>query len=152
MRDYILRAPSTGQRGRVIAEYTQTADGREMLGDALWLPDEIKPETAADVLAALRAARQSGREERSAELIPHLDEAADYLRDIVRDEAVSAIQQWGTGWSEPDDSHMPRQHYIVLERSDDPNHTLYLGIRKERHGDIVKRFRVQVLVEEIEQR
>jgi hypothetical protein len=152
MRDYLLRSMPPGQRGRAIADYDTADTHRELLRDVLWLPDGLAPEVMSEILAALRTARQEGREERSAELIPHLDEARDHLRDIVRDEAVDAIRQWGTGWTEPDHTREPAQYYIVLERSDDPNHILYLGIREGRHGDIVRHLRVQVLVEGVPQR
>lgn len=147
-RTYILLSPEPGMKGRTIGRYS-SENGEHVIA-VLHLPDGTPSETMGEVLDALRRAREEGREERSAELIP-LGQPADYLRSIVRDEAIGAISEWGTGWTSPIDDQEPRQHYITLEDTDDANHALVLAIGAERYN-MTRRFRVSVLVEEIEPR
>jgi hypothetical protein len=149
--DYILRAPEPGIRGRTIMKVS--SDGRRESGTAvLFLPAGTGSETMADALQALRKAHEEGREERSAELIPARDEPADFLRTLVREETIGSIAQWATGWTEPVDGNTPRQHYITLEDIDGASHVISVAVGEGRYGPPLKRFRVQVLIEEIEQR
>lgn len=149
-RDYILRSPEPGIRGRTIMHVTSDG-GRESGTAVLWLPDGTSPETMGEVLDALRKAREEGREERAAELIPG-DIPADRQRRLVREAALSAIAEWGPGWTDSsgelaDDG----QYRINLVNSDEASHTIDLTVGKGRY-DEAGRYRVRVLVEEIEQR
>jgi hypothetical protein len=150
--EYILRSPEPGIRGRTIMRVTTDPDGRENGSAVLWLPAGTPGETMVAVLDALRRAHEDGREERSAELIPHREEAADFLRDLVRSSALGAISQWATGWTDsvtgPDG--IMRQYRIDCSAEDEANHALVLDAGEQRY-EPTGRYRVQVLVEEVRQ-
>lgn len=146
-RTYIWRGRQPREKELVLFEVRgDEENGQEFLGVPVGTPGEMQ----TDILEAVRRAYTHGREDKAAELIP-LGQPADALRAIVRDEAIGSISQWAPGYTEPVDGSSPRQHYITLEDTDDANHTLVLAIGAERY-DTTRRFRVSVLVEEIEQR
>lgn len=146
-RTYIWRGRQPREKELVLFEVrSDEENGQEFLGVPAGTPGEMQ----TDILEAVRRAYTHGREDKAAELIP-LSQPADALRAIVRDEAIGAISEWGTGWTSSIDDQEPRQHYITLEDTDDANHALMLAIGAERY-DMTRRFRVSILVEEIEPR
>jgi hypothetical protein len=102
------------------------------------------------ILDAVKHAYEAGREDRSAELIPDPGFRGDPLRHLVHAEALDAAAQWGTGYTTPTDELA--QHYITLTAEDTANDTLTVAVSAERRSDVLRMFRVRVLVEEIEQR
>lgn len=145
-RRYIVNAPSNVRKDRVIAELVPDGKGGEQRTEILGLPKDLPPEYWADILSALRRAYEAGREERSAELIPD-EKPSDLLRRTVLYSAVGAISGWATGWTEPEGDD--GQYYISQEDGEEGDNELVLGIVGQRY-DVVKRFRVRVLAEEIE--
>lgn len=146
-RTYIWHRRQPREKELVLFEVrSDEENGQEFLGVPVGTPGEVQ----TDILEAVRRAYTHGREDKAAELIP-LGQPADFLRALVRDEAIGAISGWATGYTNPIEDHTPRQYYITLEDTDDANHTLMLAIGAERY-DMTRRFRVRVLVEEIEPR
>lgn len=147
-RTYIWRGRQPRDKCLVLDECrSDEEDGQAILA----VPVGTSGEVQMEILAAIRRAYDLGRGDRSAELLPDRNAPADFVRDIVRDEAIGAISEWGAGWTAPVDGQSPRQHYITLENIDETSNTLDLAIGEQRY-DMSRRFRVRVLIEDIEQR
>lgn len=148
-RKYIYESPKPGRKDRAVLEYAGELDGRERA--ILALPRDTPPEITMEILEAIRRAYEAGREDRASELIPASDHG-DQLRRIVHAEALGAVDQWGPGYTDAEVHDDGDQYYLALESRDEANGVLVMGIRDERHGGDLERYRVSVLVERIEQR
>ncbi len=144
-RTYIWRGRQPRMKELVLDECRSDAENGQAI---LAVPADTPGEVQMDVLTAVRRAYQAGREDRSAELIPG-SEPIDFLRALVREEAISSIAEWGTGWTDPVDGNRPRQHYITLEDIDGASHVISVAVGEVHYDPPLKRFRIQVLVEEV---
>lgn len=143
-RSHILEQPQAGRRDQSVLEFFRGLEQQRR--EVLALPRDMPGEVVMDILEAIRRAYQNGRDDRTAEFIP-TGRPADDLRSAVHAEALDAIASWGPGYIDQGDADC--QYYLGLEGRDEANGTLTVTISRGHHGEVLGRYRLLLLAEEV---